>query len=417
EDLKETLYCIRCSACMNVCANFQAVGGHAFGGECYTGGIGGAWTVATTGSIKDGRFAELCSGCTRCVPNCPVKIDIPRLNTIIKNRLMKIEGGPSVQKLFFGNFSTLAKYASLTPKTSNWISNLNVTRSVMERIIGFDRHRKIPQFANKTLVKQYKEHRQKYSQNKKLNNTLPELILFADSFTNYNSPNIGMAIIKTFDKFGVSITLSKVLAEGRASQSQGLIGLSKRRAIRVAEYLENIIDDGKEIIVAEPSVLALFRYDYKRLINDDILFNKLAKHTFDPIEYINMLVVNKQLKISDYLKKDRERKKLFYHGHCQLKTIGAGYVASEFFKKLGYSVNVSNVECCGMAGSFGYKKEFYKLSKNVGNDLINQIILSDSFNNNTIILANGTSCREQISDELNNPIYHPIEYLETLLKL
>ncbi len=417
EDLKEALYCIRCSACMNSCANFQAVGGHAFGGECYTGGIGGAWTVGTSGDIKNGRFAELCSGCTRCVVNCPVRIDIPRLNTIIKDRLIKLEGGPSLQKSFFGNFSTLAKYASMAPAISNWINNLNISRNIMEKSAGVDRRRKIPEFAKQTLVNQYKDYRKQIKPDEKVNPEIPGLVLFADIFTNYNNPEVGMAAVKVFNKLGIPVILSEALDDGRASLSQGLIETAVKKAINTASYMGKIIDSGKEIIVAEPSVLAMFRYDYKRLINNETLFNKLKEHSYDPVEYINKLVQKSLLKIEKYLKNlDGKKETLFYHGHCQLKTIGAGYEAVEFFSHLGYSVNVSDVECCGMAGSFGYKKEFYELSKNVGNDLINQITNSDSYDSHTIILANGTSCREQIGAELTNNIYHPIEFLDLILK-
>lgn len=417
DELKEALYCIRCSACMNSCANFQAVGGHAFGGECYTGGIGGAWTIGTSENLEKGRFAELCTGCSRCVPNCPVRIDIPRLNTTIKNRLIKAAGGPSLQKTFFGNFSILGKFASITPGWSNWVSNLSISRTIMEKIIGLEKRRQIPRFAYKTLVKQYKEYRKVNSLKSKTNELIPELVLFADVYTNYNNPHIGMATIKVFDKLGMSITLSKLLDEGRAAQSQGLVELATDRALKLAAYLEELIDDGKEIIVTEPSVLALFRYDYKKLLSNDKQFDKLAKHTYDPIEYLNMLVVSYKLDLANYIaNSDSSKPKIFYHGHCQMKTIGAGYVASEFFQRLNYTVDVSNVECCGMAGSFGYKKEYYSISKNIGDDLIHQIIRSDSFDSKTIILASGTSCREQIGDELSNPIYHPIEFLQKILK-
>ncbi|MCB0742774.1 MAG: lactate utilization protein, partial [Ignavibacteriae bacterium] len=155
----EALYCIRCSACMNVCANFQIVGGHAFGGECYTGGIGGAWTAGTTGDVKNARFADLCTGCSRCIPNCPVQINIPGLNTEIKSRIIKEEGGANFQKQFFGNFSKMAKLASTLPGLANKASEFSLSRKMMEKIIGFDSNRSVPKFSEKTLEKAYKEYR------------------------------------------------------------------------------------------------------------------------------------------------------------------------------------------------------------------------------------------------------------------
>ncbi len=416
EELKEALYCIRCSACMNSCSNFQTVGGHAFGGECYTGGIGGAWTVATTGSLEKARFAELCTGCSRCVPNCPVRIDIPRLNTTIKNRLIKADGGASLQKLFFGNFSKLGKYSSIVPTLTNFIVSLSISKLLMEKIVGLDKRRPIPRFANKTLKRQYKLYRK--SNSIQISDVSKKgLVLFADVFTNYNNPQVGMATVRVFDKLGIPIKLSKIIEDGRAAQSQGLIESARQSAIKLAGYLEEIINSGKEIIVAEPSVLALFRYDYKKLINNDYLFSKLEKHTYDPIEYLNKLLNHSELDLTGKIEiKNLNSDKIFYHAHCQLKTIGAGNAAVEFFNRLGFKVEISNVECCGMAGSFGYKKEYYEISKNIGNELIKQIKKVETRDSEKVILASGTSCREQIRDELEETIYHPIEYLEKKLR-
>lgn len=413
--LKEALYCIRCSACMNVCANFQAVGGHAFGGECYTGGIGAAWTVGTTGDLKKGRFAELCTGCSRCVPNCPVRIDIPGLNTTIKNRLIK-SGEPSFQKQFFGNFSKLAKPASLIPNISNWAANLSFSRKLFERIIGFDKRRHIPKFAETSLTRLYKNHINNSIKSKKGNRSVSKVVLFADVYTQYNNSQAGMAIVKVYEKLGLPVALSKVMEDGRAAQSQGLIESAENSANKVALYLEKIIDAGNEIIFAEPSVLAMIRHDYEKLINDDRLFTKLKQHSYDAIEYLNKLSDEQIIdlkKIQDLIKQNGTN--IFYHGHCQMKSIGLGSVVPEFFKKLGFTVKVSTVECCGMAGSFGYKKDYYELSKNVGMDLIAQINNYESPAIKTVILASGTSCREQISDEINKNVLHPIEFLENIL--
>jgi iron-sulfur cluster protein len=412
-DLKEALYCLRCSACMNVCANFQAVGGHAFGGECYTGGIGGAWTLGTS-SLQKARFAELCTGCSRCIPNCPVRIDIPKLNTIIKKRLMDA-GESSFQKIFFGNFSSLAKFASILPGISNWVAGLKISKSIFQNVIGFDERRSVPKFATKTLASLY------YKNNNVVKNqnefTTKKILLFCDVYTNYNNPNVGVAAVEVFKKLGIPIQIGNVMEDGRSAQSQGLIDSAANSALKVSTYLEKYIDHGYEIIFTEPSVLAMIKQDYKKLINNDSLDKKLKDHCYDPIELMNILLEKNELDLQILKEKIRiKEKKLFYHGHCQMKSIGLGSEIPKFFQQLGFEVDCSTVECCGMAGSFGYKKQYYDLSVNVGKDLMAQIIRTQPPDHSRQLLASGTSCREQIKDLLNEEALHPIEFMNKIIR-
>jgi iron-sulfur cluster protein len=415
DEMKEALYCIRCSACMNVCANFQVVGGHAFGGESYTGGIGASWTLATTGDLKKASFAELCTGCSRCVPNCPVKIDIPRLNAVIKNRLAKAGEGHPVQRYFFGYFPMLARLASVSPKTANLLTNISPTRSLMEKVVGIDKRRVIPPFAMETLMKQYRKYRRKNPLLKGDADT-PGVVLFADVFTNFENPEVGMATIKVFDRLGIPITLSKVFDDGRGLLSQALIDKSRKKADALAPYLSMLIDEGKSIIVCEPSVLSMFRRDYKDLLSDADLFDKISKRCFDPFEFLNQFLEDGHQVVIDRMQNRKaSANQIFYHPHCQMKTVGAGEAAKEFFSRLGFVVKTSSVECCGMAGSFGYKKDYYDLSKRVGEDLTDQIKEALSVDKHTVILASGISCREQINGDFSEPVYHPIQFLEKIL--
>ena len=99
-----------------------------------------------------------------------------------------------------------------------------------------------------------------------------------------------------------------------------------------------------------------------------------------------------------------------------MKTIGADVANNELLEMIGFNVTTSQVECCGMAGSFGYKKEYYDLSKNIGDDLVNQIVDTENRKGNHNILASGTSCRAQISDGMDSRnVIHPIEFIEKLL--
>ncbi len=172
--IKEALYCIRCSACLNVCANFQTLGGHAFGGETYSGGIGSVWEAGTS-RLENARFADLCTGCSRCINQCPVRIDIPWLTENIRSRLNVMEKDyaasflsrfmptaaedrhSSLQKQFFANYYFFARLGSLLAPLSNWFSSLTVSRRLMSLLFSVDKRRKLPQFKKETLIAQYKK--------------------------------------------------------------------------------------------------------------------------------------------------------------------------------------------------------------------------------------------------------------------
>jgi Fe-S oxidoreductase len=398
---------------MNVCANFQAVGGHAFGGECYTGGIGGAWTVGTTGNLAKGKFAELCTGCSRCIPNCPVRIDIPRLNTVIKHRLLEA-GGPSLQKLFFGNFSRMARFASLVPSLANWIGDLRLTKRILNHTVGVDERRSIPPFASSTLRGQFFQHKKAAAAVVKIRPR--KLMLFADIYTQYNNPQVGMAAMQAYEKLGFRVELGDVLEDGRAALSQGLIPPARKSAAKVVRYLEPLVSVGYDILFTEPSVLSMIRQDYRALVKDARLVAKIQEHCFDPIEYLNRLIGEGVVNRKEIRRRIRnEGTKLFCHGHCQMNSIGIGSAAPAFFGNLGFKVEVSTAECCGMAGSFGYKKQYYALSRNIGDDLSKQIDSAFMTEHGGVVLASGTSCREQISAGWGGTVFHPIEFLNSVL--
>ena len=428
--MREALYCIRCGACLNACANFQSVGGHAFGGETYSGGIGGTWE-AGTGTLENARFSELCTGCARCVPQCPVRIDIPWLNEVLHQRLNEKEKSKysfifksllpedsksesaGLQKLFLGNFHHFAKLGSRFPKLSNKIQSSKLTKTVLYKYLSISKQRKLPAFADKTLIKQ-SQNLIEYSGLKE--NTDRKVLLFADIYTNYLYPSRGMAAIKLFRLSGINLITDKVIPDGRAALSQGLISAALRRAEKASRYLIQWIEKGYNIIVIEPSALAMFRRDYNHFIKDKEQFLKIKDHCFEPFEYLNKFILEDDVDLSRRFDLNKLPKgvKLFYHSHCQQKTIGAAEPTINFLKKIGLEVETSTVECCGMAGSFGYKKDYYELSMKDAEDLFNQI-RSAKEKNNILVLASGISCKDQISEGLGIKVIHPLELLAGIL--
>jgi Fe-S oxidoreductase len=109
--------------------------------------------------------------------------------------------------------------------------------------------------------------------------------------------------------------------------------------------------------------------------------------------------------------------RLFFHPHCQQKTIGCAEPTVELLSALGFDVVTSNVECCGMAGSFGYKKDFYDLSMAVGADLFGQVVQQDRNGGARQLIASGTSCTEQLHAGFERTVLHPMELLASLLEV
>jgi iron-sulfur cluster protein len=428
--LHEALYCIRCSACLNSCANFQTVGGHAFGGETYSGGIGGAWEAGTS-ALENARFAELCTGCSRCINQCPVRIDVPRINEVLRQRLnyqggttlastamTSLVGGAAdercaaVQKVFFGNYHWFAHWGGMVPGLANWVARLPLSRVIMSRWLGVDHRRELPAFSRKTLVRLSRK-----DVSTTLQNTSPKALLFADVYTNYGLAERGECTRRVLHALGVNVKVSECLPAGRAPLSQGMLATAKRHAENAAAMLGSELQQGRDIIAIEPSILALFRRDYRHLLNNTALADRIAAHSFDPIEYVARTLEATSRKATEVFNVSNSPvgPRIFFHAHCQQKTVGAMQATENLLRAIGFDVVTSQVECCGMAGSFGYKKEYYELSMAVGAQLFQQVRDADT-DGERVLVASGTSCTEQLHSGVNRTPIHPIELLAGCLR-
>jgi Fe-S oxidoreductase len=180
-----------------------------------------------------------------------------------------------------------------------------------------------------------------------------------------------------------------------------MIETARSKAESVAEDLERHLDRGRDVVVIEPSDLAMFDSEYERLLGDN---ERIAEHSYELFEYVFGLLENGA---------DAEAlsagggERVAYHSHCQQRTLSLAAHTEAVLERLGYDVLTSDVECCGMAGSFGYKSDYYELSMDVGDRLREQFQDEDAANRT--VVASGTSCLDQLDDLLERPSRHPIE--------
>ena len=419
DELRETLYCIRCSACANACANFQHVGGHAFGGETYTGGIATGWEAGVNGTEGAEDFNDLCTGCSRCVDQCPVKIDIPWINTVVRDRLNRGEGGEldflvegltpdaepggvDLQKRLFGNFDTLARLGSAFAPLSNWMAQTGPVRSLLERTLGVDRRRELPSFERESLVEWFAD---------RGSTVAPaaadrQVALYPDAYTNYVRTDRGKAAVRVLESLGVHVEVPAAGESGRAPLSQGMVATARDNAESVYEALAPAVAADRDVVVIEPSDLAMFHREYDRLLSADAAA-ALRENSYELMEYVYGLIENGADR--DVLT-DGTGERVAYHSHCQQRTLDLEPYTVAVLEARGFDVVTSDVECCGMAGSFGYKTEYYDLSVDVGESLTDQFSTTET--EDRTVVASGTSCLEQLDALLTRRPTHPVRLLD-----
>jgi Fe-S oxidoreductase len=170
--------------------------------------------------------------------------------------------------------------------------------------------------------------------------------------------------------------------------------------------------------VVEPSSLAIFRRDARHLLGNQGQFERLRSRSFEPVEYIAKLIDKSGRRSQEFfdLRRSPSGKRVFYHAHCQQKTIDCAIPTEMLLRDIGIDVATSSVECCGMAGSFGYKKDFYELSMAVGEDLFRQVRKAEEEGGPRALLASGTSCTEQLRAGMNREVLHPVELLAAVAR-
>ncbi|NHX37758.1 MULTISPECIES: LUD domain-containing protein [Halolamina] len=419
DQLRETLYCIRCSACANSCANFQHVGGHAFGGETYSGGIATGWEAGVHGQDSAAEFNDLCTGCSRCVNQCPVNIDIPWINTVVRDRINRgkdgdldflVEGltpddepgGVDPQKRLFGNFDTLAKLGSTFAPLSNWVARTDTARALMERTLGVDSRRELPEFERESLVEWFESRGPRVSREA----ARRQVALYPDAYTNYVRTERGKAAVRVLEALNVRVDVPAAGESGRAPLSQGMVATARSNAEAVYDALAPAVAADHDVVVVEPSDLAMFHREYERLLPEDS-YAALKDRSYELMEYVYGLLENGAG--VDALP-DGDDERVAYHSHCQQRTLDLEPYTVAVLEDCGFDVTTSDVECCGMAGSFGYKSEYYELSVDVGETLAEQFTTEDTADRT--VVASGTSCLEQLDALLTRRPAHPVRLLD-----
>lgn len=361
-----------------------------------------------TRSDRPNRFAheelkevmDLCLACKACKSECPSNVDMAKLKMEFLYQYQQEHGLP-LRSWLVGNFAKLSQWAALWPGLYNAFFGNRRLRSWANAMVGFHPQRSMPLLSKQTLISWLRQHKSPASDR--------QVYLFVDEFSNYNDLLLGQKTVGLLEKLGYQVLYQPHAFSGRAYLSKGMLAQARALAIENVRLFANLVSEQKPLIGIEPSAILSFRDEYPDLVPEEDLgaARALAKHALMLEEFLAKELDAKRIGPQFF---NKEKKLLKLHGHCQQKAISSLVPAKKILSMPeNYEVHLIPSGCCGMAGSFGYEKEHYDISMQIG-----ELVLFPSVRAQdpaVEIVASGTSCRHQIHDGTQRHAKHAAEIL------
>lgn len=351
---------------------------------------------------------DLCLSCKACASECPSNVDVAALKSEFLYQYQE-SNGYSFRSKSFARSTKFNKIASRVPKLYNAIAQNSITGSLIKNIVGIHPKRTIPK-ATKSYTSFYNFSKWLDTEDY-IENPIKTVYLYVDEFTNYLESELAIDAEILLETLQYKMIPVDHLESGRAYISKGFLKEAKQIANENVAFLKNFITKDTPLIGIEPSAILTFRDEYLRLADDQEAARNIAKNTFTFEEFISKEFIAGNITSKQF---STSEKRLKIHGHCHQKALSSTHATFQILNiPKNYHPTIMNTGCCGMAGSFGYEKEHYTISMQVGEDTVFPKVRNTPLD--TEIVAAGTSCRHQIHDGTKRAAKHPITILREAL--
>jgi len=395
--------------------------------------------------IRDGwrseevkRSLDLCLACKGCKSDCPVGVDVATYKAEFLSHYYQDRVRP-LNAYVFGNIDLWASLASHSPGLVNLTTQLPWLREVAKLVSGIPHQRRIPAFASETFKQWFRRtkgkgknrawgRRQRYAATEALaagwhvatgaarkqpesdRDLAPEgpaVLLWTDTFSNYFLPATARAAVEVLETAGFRVLVPQAnLCCGRPLYDFGMLDRAQKLLLDILDQLEPEIAAGIPIVGLEPSCVAVFRDELTNLFPRDPRAQALSRQTFLLSEFLEQ-------RLRPGASLPQLPRKALVHGHCHHKSIMKMTAEESLLRRLGVEFQSPAPGCCGMAGSFGFHREHYEVSRAIGElELLPAVRRAPA---DWLIIADGFSCREQIAQGTGRHALHLAEVLQMAL--
>ena len=354
--------------------------------------------------LKDPYFfnyaLKYCMNCKRCEVACPSGVNVADL--IQAARIKYDTTKPKLRDIILANTDFMGTLARPFAPIVNGVTGMGITKSVLDATLKIDRHRTFPKYSASSFEGWLKRRSKEQAQ-------FPEQVAYYHGcYVNYNYPQLGKDLVKVLNALGVGVQLlDGEKCCGVALISNRLTKQATKNATHNVEVLKKAIDAGLKVVTTSSSCTFTIRDEYPHLLGVD---NSAVR---DSMLLATRFIFEKLEKGAELKFKPDFHLKIAYHVPCHLEKLGWGVFSEKLLRMIpGVEFTLLDSACCGMAGTYGFKKENYQFSQAIGAPLFDQIKVV----NPDIVACDCETCKWQIEMSTPYTVKHPISILAEALE-
>lgn len=399
--------CSGVGACRQTLAGVMCPSYMATRDECHsTRGRANALRLAMSGQMGEAGMAskglyailDLCLGCKACKSECPSNVDLAKLKGEFLQQYHDKHGLTLMDRMVAGTPAIARRLCGPLAPLVNAIQKTTVARAIAEKIVGIDRRRIMPPFARQSLSSWFASHQSSGTGQQ------GNIVLFSDTFTNYFEPEIGRAAIAFLEACGYDVLLFDKGCCQRTRISKGILRDAKKNGTRTLLKLDDFLSRNIPIVALEPSCASALTDDLADLVDDGALAGR-AEHGIHMLDVFIADQINQGILT---VRLTSPTKRFLVHGHCHQRALYRTAALKTILSAVdGARVDEVDSSCCGMAGSFGYEKSHYDISRTCGERRLMPAVRE--LDEDAICVASGFSCRHQIADFTARQARHWVE--------
>ncbi|WP_224269105.1 anaerobic glycerol-3-phosphate dehydrogenase subunit C [Haloprofundus salinisoli] len=391
--------CYKCTTCDSTCPVAEV--DDEFPGPKFQGPE--QWRLKRKGDEDIDASVMNCSNCMRCDNACPSSVPLSQMHNTARGEFvdeqMEKLSREYIRNRILSNYRTMAELGSKVPRLTNFVMGLGVTKLFNEKVLGITSEREFPEFATQTFREWWDERGgpQVRSEDKRV-------AYFHGCYSNYNTPEVGKAMVRVFESFGYEVVVPKQRCSGTPMFANGMLDDAKRAAGINVENFSGLIADGYDVIASCTSCSMSLKQEYPELFDLEGI-EDVSAHTYEAMEYLR-IHEDLQGALAD---SEVSEQAFAYHAPCHARNQGLDRQAVELFRDVeGVTIEDVGSSCSGISGTYGWKEEKYENSMKIGEEMFEHMHHASG----NVGMTECPTCSMQMEHGTGYEIRHPLQLLE-----